>query len=304
MDYQEILMQIQTDIQPLFGKGQVANYIPALAQIPPSKFGMAVCTNNGEEFSCGDCDEPFSLQSISKLFVFIMAMNSSQPDPWDRVGKEPSGNPFNSLLQLEYERGKPRNPFINAGALVITDYLMQIYPAAKSDILNFIRGLAGNQQIDFNRVVAESEKACGHRNAALANLMKSFGNLFQPVEDVLDTYCYHCSIEMTCRDLVRSCRFLINQGVNPLDNRKILTNSKIKRINAMMLTCGLYDRVGEFAYLVGLPAKSGVGGGIIAILPRKLAIAVWSPELDPSGNSLIGTKALELFTTYTKKSIF
>jgi glutaminase len=220
------------------------------------------------------------------------------------VGREPSGSPFNSLVQLEYENGLPRNPFINAGALVVDDILLESLSDPQERLLKFARDMAANPSIDFDAEVARSEKVYGFRNRALANFLKSYGNLHRDVDKVLDLYFQQCALTMTCVDLARSFLFLAGWGQCPCTGRKILSRSQAKRISSLMMTCGTYDGVGEFAYLVGLPAKSGVGGGIAAVMPGKLAAAVWSPGLDSKGNSLVGTKALELFTTKTGISVF
>jgi glutaminase len=304
MNYQSLLEKIQTQITPFFGKGRVAQYIPALASVPGKKFGMAVCTVNGKEFSVGNADERFSLQSISKVYSLALAIDRVGDALWERVGKEPSGTPFNSLVQLEYERGIPRNPLINAGSLVLADCLISKTGDAKETILQFVRTVTGNRSIAYDNGVIASEKITGHKNFALAHLMRSFRNIHNPVDDVLDVYFHHCGLSMNCLDLARSFLFLANHGVIPGSEERVLTKSQAKRINALMLTCGLYDESGDFAFRVGLPGKSGVGGGIVAVLPGVLSVAVWSPELDELGNSLIGMQALELFTTGTEMSVF
>lgn len=233
-----------------------------------------------------------------------MAMRFIDDKIWERVGKEPSGNPFNSLVQLEYEQGIPRNPLINAGAMVITDYVISHTSDARAAILSFVQHLAGSDGAFYDEQVARSEKETGHRNAALAHFLKSYGRLDNPVDTVLDVYFHQCSLALSCQALARSFLFLANQGVQPGSGARIITPRQAKRINAVLLTCGMYDAVGDFAFWVGLPGKSGVGGGIVAVDPGELCLAVWSPELNPSGNSLVGAKALELFTTKTGRSIF
>lgn len=303
-DYQKIIDTISEEIQPFFGIGQVADYIPALSKVQPRQFGMAIRTVDGQEFTTGAAKESFSAQSIAKVFTLTMAMNIYGEKIWERLGRDPSGSSFNSLVQLEYENGIPRNPFINAGALVITDLILEAHPDAKSEILKFVRNISGNQAIYFDEEVAQSEKEHGFRNAALVNFIKSYGNIKNDAEIVLDTYFHLCSLAMSCEDLSRAFVFLASEGRSTYTNSEIVTEKQAKRLNALLLTCGMYDAVGEFAYLVGLPAKSGVGGGITAIVPEEMAITVWSPELNHVGNSLVGTKALELFTHATGKSIF
>ena len=304
MNYQDILNEINEEIKPYLKKGKVATYIPELADVSHDKFGIAVQTVDGEKFFVGDAEEKFSIQSISKLFTLTLAKQLEGEELWQRIGREPSGNPFNSLVQLEYENGIPRNPFINAGAIVVTDVLMTKLNDPKSNIIDFIRVLSGNSDIDYNLDVARSEKETGYLNRALANFLKSFNNLENDPEEVLDIYFHQCSIAMSCVDLAGACMYLANDGKSPNFEEAITTNTQTKYINSLLLTCGTYDSVGDFAYRVGLPGKSGVGGGIVAVLPDKLTICVWSPGLNQSGNSHAGTKALELFTTMTGVSVF
>jgi glutaminase len=303
-NYQQILEEIFEETQSLRGMGKVADYIPALKQVNPDRYGIAIQTLKGETFQVGDAMIPFSIQSISKVFVLVMALRKIGEELWLRVGREPSGNAFNSLIQLETENGIPRNPFINAGALVVTDHLLSQSANPMLDILSFVREISGSPYVNMNETIATSERQSGFRNAALVNLMKSFGNVKNDVDDVLNVYFHQCALMMNCQDLARAFLFLANGGLNPWDNQRILTASQAKRVNALMQVCGLYDDSGEFAFTVGLPGKSGVGGGIVAIIPNLLSICVWSPELNEHGTSLIGMKALELFTTKTGISIF
>lgn len=303
-NYAELLEKIRIEVAPLLSQGTVASYIPELAGISTNKFGMAVVTLNGEVFATGDAHEPFSTQSISKLFALTLAFQLVEEDIWLRVGREPSGTPFNSMVQLEAEKGIPRNPFINAGALVVTDILCSRFVQPEMALVQFVRRLANNKTIDYNHRVAQSELATSYRNRALANFIKSFGNLTGNVDEVIDTYCRHCAIEMSCVDLARAVLFLINDGTKPDSGEHFLDASAAKRLSALMLTCGTYDAAGDFAYRVGLPAKSGVGGGIVALVPGQMGICVWSPGLEHSGNSLAGVRALELFTAYTGHSLF
>lgn len=304
MNYQELLEEIRREIQPHFGKGRVADYIPALRRVPGTRFGMALALTTGEEFHVGDAGEPFSIQSISKLFSLMLAMRMMGDEIWTRVGKEPSGTPFNSLVQLEYESGVPRNPFINAGALAVLDCVMARSRDAKSTIRDYARVLSQNFTVNFDLQVARSERKSGYRNAALANLLKSHGTIDSNVGRLLDAYCHQCALAMSCVDLCRAFLALANRGMSPVLKEVVLTQAQAKRINSLMLTCGMYDSVGNFAYRVGLPAKSGVGGGIVAVMPGEFVLTVWSPELDRSGNSLVGVQALQLFSQITGKSIF
>jgi glutaminase len=302
--YQGLIDGVYSDVQPYFGRGKVADYIPALARVRPDQLGIALQTLDGQTAAAGDSEIRFSIQSISKTFSLALAFVLEGNDLWKRVGVEPSGNPFNSLIQLEFENGKPRNPFINAGALVVTDVLCRHYDDPKSVILNFIRSLAGESAIHFDDEVAASEKATGFRNQSLAWFLKSCGNLHSDVDTVLDVYFHQCSIAMNCRELSRAFLFLANHGEHPYTGEALLTRSQAKRLNAILLTCGFYDQAGEFAFRVGMPGKSGVGGGVAAFIPGELAIAVWSPELNEYGNSVVGMQALEWFTTRTGRSIF
>ncbi len=217
---------------------------------------------------------------------------------------EPSGTPFNSLVQLEYDEGIPRNPFINAGALIISDVLVSHLNNPKKELLQFIRKLSGNPELKYCSRIAESEKSMGYRNAVLINLMKDFGNIHNDIDEVLDFYFNLCSIEMTCKELSRTFLFLASNGEDLITKEKYLSTSKSKRINAIMQLCGFYDEAGEFSFKVGLPGKSGVGGGIVAIHPNNYSITVWSPRLNTKGNSSEGMKFLELFTSEIESSIF
>jgi glutaminase len=304
MNLQMVLEEIIVEARPYFGKGLVADYIPALARIDPRKLGIALQTVDGRAHAVGDAGEPFSVQSIAKIFTLMLALSAVGDEVWTRVGKEPSGDPFNSLVLLEYEKGIPRNPFINAGALVIVDILLSIRAEPDLWVRDYLRVLTRNHGLDFDLEVARSEREHAHVNAALAHLMRSHGALINPVDRVLDAYCRICALAMSCVDLARASLHLAAGGKSPLLGESVLTERQARRINALMLTCGMYDSVGSFAYRVGFPAKSGVGGGIVAVVPHLLTICVWSPELDRSGNSYVGTAVLELFTRFTKLSIF
>lgn len=302
--YQKVLNDIYKEINSQIGKGKVADYIPALKNADASQFGISVRTITGEQSNLGDFEHLFSIQSISKVFTLTMAFQLLGDVLWRRVGKEPSGNPFNSLIQLERENGIPRNPFINAGALVVTDILISLLENPKKELIEFIKQLSDSENIHYDPVIAQSEREHGYANAALVNYMKSHGNIQNDVDQVLDLYFHQCSILMNCQQLSSAFLYLANHGINPHNNQKILTQSQAKRLNAVMLSCGLYDQAGDYAYLVGLPGKSGVAGGISAIMPSQLSITVWSPALNRHGNSHAGLKALELFTTKTGISIF
>ena len=301
---QDILEEIYREVEPLLDQGKVADYIPELAKVDPQRFGMVVRQVDGEVFEVGDSREPFSIQSISKVFTLSLAMHLEREQLWDRVGKEPSGAAFDSLMLLESELGKPRNPFINAGALVITDVLLGHFDDASDALLDFIQRLAPEGRAAYDLDVARSEAETGHRNRALAEFLKSFKNLNHPVDKVLSTYFGHCAVAMTCADLAEAFLYLAQGGEHPGFDEPILSTSQTKYVGSLMLTCGTYDEAGDFAYRVGLPGKSGVGGGIAAVLPGEFSVAVWSPGLNAKGNSLAGTRALELLTTKLGRSIF
>ena len=302
-DFQKIINSIAMLANESEDRGKVATYIPELACIDSSKFGIHLLDINKSGYAAGDFDRHFSIQSISKVLTLSMAMGLVGEKVWQRVDVEPSGDPFNHLSLLEMENGIPRNPLINAGAIVIADILVSELNNPKEDFLNYVRKLANDQTISFNTKVAQSEKETGFRNYAAANLLKSYGNLKNDVETVLDFYFHQCSLELNCTQLCDTFYFLINRGQCKMGNTFITTN-QVKRINSLMLTCGFYDEAGEFAFRVGLPGKSGVGGGIVALLPNKYCVATWSPGLNKKGNSALGMMALEQLTTETGLSIF
>jgi glutaminase len=304
MDYQKLLEEIYAKVQPLSQEGKVANYIPALANVDPSHFGMCINNVDGEVFAIKDADVRFSIQSISKVFALAMSLSVKGELLWTRVGKEPSGTAFNSLVQLEAEGGIPRNPFINAGALVLADIMLTSFENPEEKYLTFVRELCGCDTVDYNDEAALSERETGYLNAAIANLLKYHKNIECDVERVLRFYFLMCSVEMNCKELARAFLAFADHGGKFSHAGIDLTRSQIKRMNAIMQTCGFYDEAGEFSYLVGLPGKSGVGGGIAAICPHRYAVAVWSPRLNSKGNSVMGIKALEILTTETSESIF
>ena len=304
MDYQQLLENIYQAILPYAKEGKQADYIPELAKVNPDQFGMCIHTIYGETAAIEQADTRFSIQSIAKVFSLAMCLSIKGDDLWKRVGKEPSGTAFNSLIQLEVEKGIPRNPFINSGAIVMADILLSNLANPEADFLNFVRAVAGNDSIDYNKEVAISERENGYLNAAIVNLLKYHGTIENDIEKVLHFYFMMCSIEMSCRELSLAFLAFANHRRKFDYAGFTLTSSQVKRMNAIMQTCGFYDEAGEFAYLVGLPGKSGVGGGIVAIYPLQYSVAVWSPRLNPKGNSVMGIKALELLTTETKESIF
>lgn len=302
LDFQKALEAVAETTEPRRGEGRVADYIPALACVPASHFGMAVLGCEGERASICDADTLFSVQSISKVFTLCLLMqHRSEEAIWKRVWREPSGTPFNSIIQLESNAGVPRNPFVNAGALVVTDMLISEFgrDGAISEILKFMQTLCGVECVSIDPEVAASELETAHRNAGLAHIIASYGNLRNTVDDVLYVYCHQCALALTVRSLARAGLFLAKNGLDTRRNVQVVPAPIVRRINALMLTCGHYDAAGDFAYRVGLPGKSGVGGGILAIVPGKASIAVWSPGLNEYGNSLVGTLALEAFVDET-----
>lgn len=305
-DLKDVVKEIAADMAERPERGKVASYISELAKIDPKKFGIVVVGNDGEVASAGDSEMPFSIQSISKVFTLTLALGKVGDRLWQRVGREPSGSAFNSIVQLEYEKGKPRNPFINAGAIAVTDVIVSGHQPreALGDILRFMQFVSDDNNIKIDDEVAASEQRTGFRNSALANYMKSFGVLDNPVHFTLGVYFHHCAIAMSCRQLARAGRFLANNGINPSTGMNVVNAERAKRINSIMMMCGHYDGSGEFAYRVGLPGKSGVGGGILAIAPGKASIAVWSPGLDENGNSYLGRVALEQLTRRMGWSVF
>jgi glutaminase len=305
-DLEAVVREIADEMAQRPDRGEVATYIPELARIDPKAFGLVAIDVAGNVAAAGDSETPFSIQSISKVFTLTLALGKVGDRLWRHVGREPSGSPFNSIVQLEWERGIPRNPFINAGAIAVTDLILSGHQPreALGEILRFIRFLAADPAIAIDEAVAASEQRTGFRNIALANYMKSFGVLENPVDFTLGVYFHHCAIAMSCRQLALAGRYLAHLGRNPSTSLSVVPPASARRINAMMLTCGHYDGSGEFAYRVGLPGKSGVGGGILAIAPGKASIAVWSPGLDANGNSHLGRVALEALSTRMGWSIF
>ncbi|WP_029035249.1 glutaminase [Salinimicrobium terrae] len=304
VDYQKILNQINQEYIDQPRSGKVASYIPELAKVPPNKFGMHLYDLKGNNYCFGDSKERFSIQSISKVFTLSLAMKVVGDKLWNRVGVEPSGDPFNSLSQLENDSGIPRNPFINAGALVVADVLVSHFSNPKAALLAFLHEITGDTSIDYDNVVAASERSEGYRNYAMVNYLKSFGNIENTADEVLDFYFHQCSLAMSCRELSNAFIIFANNGKVIGSDREFLTGRQVKRINALMQTCGFYDEAGEFSFEVGLPGKSGVGGGIVAVHPDRFAVTVWSPPLNPKGNSALGMASLERLTTLTGFSIF
>lgn len=304
MDYKKIITELYSEIKDIEDTGQLATYIPELAKVDPNNFGIHIMTKDNLEFGIGNYTEKFSIQSIAKVLTLSLAYKIKGGEIWKRLDVEPSGTAFNSLTQLEADQGIPRNPFINAGALVICDILISEFKNPKDIFINFCRNILHIPKLDYSPKIAQSEWSVGYRNIALCNFIKSLGNIHNDVNDVLDFYFNICSIELNCKELSKAFQFLCNKEFRTMDNNQVLNLSQAKRINAIMQTCGFYDESGEFSYRVGLPGKSGVSGGIAAVHPGKYSIAVWSPKLNKKGNSYKGMRFLEEFTTRTELSIF
>ncbi len=304
MNFEYLIQDIYHKIKTIEDPGEMASYIPELSKVDPTNFGVHISTINNINFGIGNYNDKFSIQSIAKVLALILAYRIVGDEIWNRVGVEPSGTAFNSLVQLESDQGIPRNPFLNAGAIVVSDILLSNLKNPKEDFIAFVRSISENKTIQYSNKIAQSEKKVGYRNVALCNFIKSFGRIENEPSDVLDFYYDLCSLEMSCKELSELFLFLANNGNDIKSNRSVLSESQSKRINALMQTCGFYDESGEFAFKVGLPGKSGVGGGIIAIHPDQYAIAVWSPKLNKKGNSHKGMKFLEEFTTRSELSIF
>lgn len=305
-DLGDVVASIAAEMAHATERGQPASYIPELAKVDPARFGLVVATTDGIVHAAGDADEAFSIQSISKVFTLTLALGKVGDALWRRVGREPSGNPFNSIVQLEHEKGIPRNPFINAGAIAVTDVLLAGHRPREAigDILRFARYVADDDTIHIDEKVARSEQATGFRNVALANYMRAFGTLDHAPELTLGVYFHQCALAMSCRQLAAAGRYLALDGRHPTAGARVVSAERARRINALMLTCGHYDGSGDFAYRVGIPGKSGVGGGILAVVPGKASIAVWSPGLNAVGNSLLGSIALEKLARATGWSVF
>ena len=302
MELTETLQEIAAAMADRTDRGQVATYIPELARIDPAQFAIAMALPDGTVHAAGDAAQPFSIQSISKVFTLAIALGRFGDGLWSRVGREPSGLPFNSILQLETEAGIPRNPFINAGAIVVTDAILAGHQPRDliHEILDFIREAAGDQQVHINKAVAASETETGARNRALAEFMAAHRTLQHPPDLVLGTYFHQCAIEMTVAQLARAGLFLTGAAGAP----RLVSPARVRRINALMMMCGHYDASGDFAYRVGLPGKSGVGGGILMIAPGRASVAVWSPGLNAQGNSKLGAEAAEALVRATGWSVF
>ncbi|WP_340317259.1 glutaminase [Rhizorhabdus argentea] len=305
-DLDGLVRRIADEMAQHEDRGKVADYIPGLARVDPKHFGIAIATHDGRMYAAGDADMSFSIQSVSKVFALTMALGKVGDALWKRVGREPSGNAFNSIVQLEAEHGIPRNPFINAGAIVVSDVVLAGHEPkeAIAEILRFMREVSGDDSITIDNEVAQGEADTGFRNAALANYMRAFGNLHHPVDQVLGVYFHQCALAMNCKQLAMAGRYLMLEGQHPDTGFNVVSPMRARRINALMMLCGHYDGSGEFAFRVGIPGKSGVGGGILTVVPGVASIAVWSPGLNDRGNSTLGSLALERLAVATGWSVF
>ncbi len=265
----------------------------------PGPFGMAIATEDGV-LVAGAADIAFPIQSIAKVLALDIALDAEGDRVFERVGREPSGDPFNSVIDLERTRGVPRNPFINAGALVIVDMLVAARPDGDT-VVDFVRRQLDGHPVALDEAVLDED---GDLNRAMLSFMKHHDNLHGPIDRVMDAYGKQCAISVDCAGLALAGRFLTRTQLAPGDDGEMARARRIRTVLALMMTCGHYDGSGDFAVRVGLPAKSGVGGGILAIAPERASIAVWSPNLDQHGNSILGVRALELLADKADWSVF
>ncbi|HEX4737901.1 MAG TPA: glutaminase [Allosphingosinicella sp.] len=306
MDYQALLDEVVSDVSAYRGQGNVAGYIPTLARADPEKFGIALVLEDGSTYGAGDAGETFSIQSISYVFALSLALDHQKSALWNHVGREPSGSPVNTVFQLEMSRGKPRNPLTSAGAIVVCDQLIGGDSAdeALEETIDFLRERSGDEAVAIDENLAMAESQAGAFNHSLAYFMAAFGNLQNPADEVLSLYYRICSVAMSCRQLARASLYLAFDGTDPVTGQKVTIPSRARRVNALMLTCGHYDNSGDFAFRVGLPGKSAVSGGIVAVIPGTGAVCVWSPGLNAAGTSLVGAMALERLVDRTGWSLF
>lgn len=284
------------------GQGEVATYIPELGRADSKALGATLARPGGWTYSAGDCDQPFTLQSVSKVFALLLALDHFGPkEVFERVGMEPTGDPFNSLLKLELlEPSKPLNPMINAGALAVCGLLVEGWGDEAFDRLAFfVRQAAKNPAIDIDSSVYHSERLTADRNRALAYFLKDAGAIRVDVEKVLDIYFRQCSLQVTCADLAQLGLFLAVRDTSL--GGKI---ENFRTVNAFLVTCGMYNASGEFAVRVGLPAKSGVSGAVLALVPDELGIGVYGPALESRGNSVGGVEFLVALSRELNLSIF
>ena len=287
--------------------GQVASYIPELKKANPEDLGICIIDKNNNIYYEGDYKKKFTIQSVSKTIILAMAlMDNDWPYVFSKVGMEPSGDPFNSIMKLETDdTKKPCNPMINAGAIVTTSLIKGSTLKEKEErMLAFFRKIAKNDNIKINKAVYESEKLTGDRNRAMAYLLKNDGVIDGDVDEILDLYFKQCSLEVDCIDLARIGLIFANYGIDIETGERVISESVSRMVKTFMVTCGMYDASGEFAIKVGIPAKSGVGGGIMASVPKKMGIGIYGPSLDKKGNSIAGIKVLEDLSRQLELSIF
>lgn len=288
-------------------EGELASYIPELTRADKDALGICVTTLDGDEFYAGDYKTKFTIQSVSKVITLMLSILDNGKDyVFSKVGMEPTESAFNSIINLETNTlRKPLNPMINAGAITIVSLLSGENSNDKFNrILKFTRKITGNDSLNINEQVYNSEKATGNRNRALAYFMKSLDIIEGDVEEILDVYFKQCSIEVTCTDIARIGAMLANDGVLPWNNERVISREATRLVKTIMVTCGMYDASGKFAVHIGIPAKSGVGGGIMAAVPRRMGIGVVGPALDEKGNSIGGIKVLEELSRELDLSIF
>lgn len=292
-DWQAALDELYLKYRTL-DEGKVADYIPELAKVDPSLFGLAVVTVDGDCYTAGDWQETFTIQSVSKPFIYGMALEDyGRETVLRKVGVEPTGEKFNAIIELDHNSKRPLNPMVNAGAMATSSLIKGCSPSDRfSRLLEAFARYSG-RPMSADMAVFLSERTTGHRNRAIAHLLLNFGMLEPNVEETLDLYFQQCSVEVTARDLATMAATLANQGVNPLTGERALSRDYIQDLLSVMLSCGLYDFAGEWAYRVGLPAKSGVGGGMVAVSPGRAGIGIFSPLLDERGTPLRAIKVCE-----------
>ncbi|NJR51787.1 MAG: glutaminase A [Leptolyngbyaceae cyanobacterium CSU_1_3] len=302
--FQAFLDRLYLKYQSL-GEGKLASYIPELAKVNPDWFSICAVTVDGRVFEVGNADQLFTLQSISKVFVYGMALEEhGREKVLAKVGVEPTGDPFNSIIRLDEYSKRPDNPMVNAGAIATTSLIKGTDPADRLNrmLAMFRRYIGHDVYIDMSVFI--SERSTGHRNRAMAHLMRHFDMIDEKIDEALDLYFQQCSLMVNCRDLAVMAATLANKGVNPITGDRAVSAHCIRDILSVMYTCGMYNYAGQWAYQVGIPAKSGVSGGIIAIVPNQIGIAVFSPLLDAHGNSVRGIKVCEALSQHFELHMF
>lgn len=302
-----LLSRIIADCTPYTVQGHVATYIPELANMDPGKIGIYLASENGEEFAAGDWQDRFTTQSVVKPLILLQALLDSGVDTVRAlVGVEATGKPFDAFNYSDQAlTGAHINPMINTGAIALCTLIHgETYQDKFSRLLNLARTLADNPDLDVDESVYQSEKMTGSKNRALAYMLAAYGMITDPVEEILDCYFRACSISVDCRDLARIARMFAHHGTHPVTQEPLFPAPYAKYVNATLATCGMYDGSGEFALTVGFPAKSGVGGGIMGVIPRRMGIGVFAPALDKHGNSVAGMQALAMLSQALDLSIY